>query len=321
MYFPDQLRKTPLFLSAFLLTFAALVLLNHWNVFAAPEPNDLTGTRLNLTPDAKEALQDGDLAFPSDSAGFSAYYRMMDDGNARLDKSKVDGHIFSPVEDGSTDVLLKQADMVDIGDNYTIATLSLENVDAIPSEVNLYYDSEGWIVAYLPSGTPSSEVWQARGLDIENPKIEDISNTTLLDAINVVVKDALEETIIDTQNEKLGYYHWQHQEADNFLMMAISRDVVGEYPVQFSVPNTLTIQEVAGTLWISKGESAEAPCARVTLDDSDLISDKCTKGIFSMTRDLENFNARMGHSWKLEQTLRDEGASGALLMILYSVSN
>ena len=181
----------------------------------------------NLTPDAKQALQNEDLAFPSDEAGFSAYYRRMEDGNAKLDKSKVDDHIFSPIEDGSTDVLLKQADMVDIGDNYTIATLSLENVDNIPSEVNLYYDSEGWIVAYLPSGTPSSAVWQARKEDVENPMITDISNTTLLDAINVVVDEALDETAIAHDNDDLGYYHWQHTDADNFLMMAISRDAVG----------------------------------------------------------------------------------------------
>ena len=63
------------------------------------------------------------------------------------------------------------------------------------------------------------------------------------------------------------------------------------------------------------------PCAMVTLDDAALISEKCEKGITSMNADLENFNARMGHSWKLEQTMRDEGASGALLMILYSVSS
>ena len=305
----------------FLLGTAFLLIVNHWSAAAAPGENGPEGFQLSLTADAREALQGSDPAFPSETAGFSAYYRREESGSFSLDKGKVDDHIFSPMSGGETTVNQRPATLLEIGDNYTIASLSLENVDAILSGVNLYYDDEGWIVAYLPSGTPSSQVWQAREVDSEDPEITDISNTTLLDAINVVVVDALEETAIAHDDEDLGYYHWQHQDADNFLMMAISRDIQGEYPVQFSVPTTLTIAEVAGTLWISQGTNAQAPCATVTLDGSDLIAEECDKGIFSATAGLTEFNMTTGHSWKLAQSDRDEGGSGALLMILYSVSS
>ena len=321
MYFFGKRRRVVSFLFVFLLAISSLMLVGHWNAPAAPGGNEAAAIQLNLTDEARQALQASDPAFPSETAGFSAYYRMETDGTFSLEKGTVDDHIFGPLPGGATTVRLGPASLLEIGDNYTIASLTLENVDELPSSVNLYYDDEGWIVAYLPSGTPSSEVWQAREVDFEDPEITDISNTTLLDAINVVVVDALEGTAIQHDDEDLGYYHWQHADADNFLMMAISRGMQGEYPVQFSVPTTLTIAEVAGTLWISQGTNAQAPCATVTLDDSDLISEECEKGIFSATANLSDFNSTTGHSWKLVQSNRDEGGSGALLMILYSVSS
>ena len=55
------------------------------------------GTPLYLPASARQALQSEDKAFPSEKAGFSAYYRLEEDGTPGLDKGKVDDHIFSPV--------------------------------------------------------------------------------------------------------------------------------------------------------------------------------------------------------------------------------
>ena len=92
---------------------------------------------------------------------------------------------------------------------------------------------------------------------------------------------------------------------------------MGPYPVQFAVPETLTLWEISASLWVSQGNHTQAPCAKVELDDTDLIAEKCTRGIwgkiFTLT-DLEDTNA---HTWTLTQSARDDGASGSLMIIIY----
>ena len=274
-----------------------------------------------LTHPERPAWQGDELAFPSDTAGFSAYYRREKDGSNSLDKDTVDDHIFGPIEAGVNTALAAPAKLVDVGNNFTVASLSLKNIDSLTSAVNLYYDDEGWIVAYLPIDEPASQIWQARNIDSETPIITDINDNTLLDAINVVIDEALKETAVEHDDTELGYYHWQYSEADNFLMLAVSREARGEYPVQLAVPDSLTVKEVSSTMWISQGTNAQAPCAKVTVDDTDVIAETCAKGIYSATTSLTESEGTSTHSWKLIQTERDGGASGALLMILYSSSS
>ena len=135
----------------------------------------------------------------------------------------------------------------------------------------------------------------------------------------MVVDEALGETAID--DEDLGYYHWQFPSADNFLMMMISRKEVDEYPVQFAVPSTITISEISASLWVSQWTNAQAPCATVTLDSSDLIPKKCEKGIYDGTATLTASSETTTYTWKLEQSERDEGGSGSLMVIIYQSSS
>jgi len=201
--------------------------------------------------------------------------------------------------------------------------MTLENIDDLESEVNLYYDDEGWIVAYLDSDEASALVWQAKGIDPENPSIDDddIGNTVFLNAINIVVDEALGGTAIEDDDPDLGHYHWQFPNADTYLMMAVSRQDQGEYPVQFAVPDRLTVTEISASLWISQLTNPAAPCASVTLDSSDLIGKKCEKGIYSGKVDLPLSAGPSGHTWKLIQSERDQGASGSLMVIIYGSSS
>ena len=120
------------------------------NGFGAAEASQiyrgLPGKSMLLNPAMRVALQSSNLAFPSDSAGFSTYYRLEDNGSYSLDKSAADDHIFSPVDPEDTTLRAAPATLVDVGQNYTVATLTLKNIDDLESEVNLYYDDEGWIV-------------------------------------------------------------------------------------------------------------------------------------------------------------------------------
>ena len=111
---------------------------------------------------ARQATQDEELAFPKDSAGFSAYYRLKD-GSPSLDKGIVDDYIFSTASTAGTVVRPSPAKLISIGANYTVAKVTLENIDHIVSEVNLYYDDEGWIIAYLPREAASPHKFGRRG--------------------------------------------------------------------------------------------------------------------------------------------------------------
>ena len=178
-------------------------------------------------------------------------------------------------------------------------------------------------MAYLPKDAPSSQIWQARLLDVENPVLSDDNPSsdnslthTLLDAINVVIDEALQDTAITAAD--LGYYHWQYEDYSSFLMMAVTRNTQGEYPVSFAVPASLDVAEVSATMWISRDVHATAPCATFTLDGSDLISQKCGKGFYHATTNANTFSASAAHSFRLVQLASDAGASGALLMLVYS---
>ena len=190
---------------------------------------------------------------------------MGESGSYSLTKKTVDDHIFSPLAADDTTKRTAPATLVEVGQNYTVATLTLQNIDGLTSTVNLYYDDQGWVVAYLSKDEASAMVLQAREIDEESPLIDDddIGNTTLLDAINVVVDEALDETAIGSDDKGLGYYHWQFPNADNFLMMMISMKNTGEYPVQFAVPGSITVSEISASLWVAQDVNPLAPCATV----------------------------------------------------------
>jgi hypothetical protein len=147
------------------------------------QPNADGGTfptiTLGLTAEAREALQQSGDAFPANDAGFSAYYRVPDGlGGFGLDKDAVDQELFN-----SPDPTARRAgvrNLLDLGGDHTVASVPIKNIDSLITNVNIYYDNAGWIVAYLPRGSASSQVWQAADLNIENPELTDVSRTTLL---------------------------------------------------------------------------------------------------------------------------------------------
>ena len=287
---------------------------------------DFPGITLELTAEASNALQQAGQAFPESDAGFSAYYRVSNSGGYGLDKAAVDAEIFAPVSSGDLTYRDSVASIIATGGNYTVASLPIINIDYVSdtdkliTTVNVYYDDQGWVVAYLPANTSSAQVWQARTLDAENPTLSAV-DTVLLDAINVIYVDGLNNsTPLTTDAAGFNYYHWQHPDAANFLMLAVAHGEQGgaNQPVSFAVPATFEVAEVSATLWISQDVNPSAPCAKLTLDAADLIAQKCAKGFYHATADLNTFNAQSAHVMKLEQSARDEGASGGLVMLVYA---
>ena len=265
------------------------------------------------TSEVVAALQQT-AAFPEADAGFSSYYRIRDDNdNFTLDKSAVDGVLLS--DPPLLSIRTSPASLVSVGDNYSVASFPVLNIDQTTTSVQVYYDSGGWVVAYFPRGGESSRAWQAVDLDAENPTLESLDRTTLLDAINAVVNEALSQPKVATAD--LGFYHWEFPTANAFFMMANARGTDGSDSLSFAVPAGFTVHEASISLWVS---GAEGACAGVSLDGTEIIASSCDRQFQHARAPLTDFNAPSGHTMISTHTSGgDYGGSGVLIMLVYTV--
>ena len=275
-------------------------------------PGQSAGITLGLTAEARESLQQTGQAFPASQAAFSAYYRVPDGaGGFGLDKIKVDEALFS--KPGPTLYRAGVSTLLGSGANYSVGAIPIINIDSLATPVNLYYDDEGWIVAYFSSGQESSRAWQAVELSVETPALNDLSRTTLLDAINEVVNQALKLPAVS--HGQLGYYHWEHPTATNFLMFATARGTIGSDVMSFAVPSNFVVQEVSVAMWTT---ALNLTCARIFLDEVNITGDQCDRGFHYSQVGLTAFNSLSAHRLVLDHLNQDQGASGALVMLIYS---
>jgi hypothetical protein len=150
-------------------------------------------------------------------------------------------------------------------------------------------------------------------LSIEEPVLTDISRTTLMDAINAVLVEALNKTPLTA--DQLGYYHWEHPTATDFLMIATARGIIGSDFVSFAVPGSFTMLEASVSMWISQGNG---PCARTALDGANITGEQCERSFNHVFPNLSDFNSHSAHSLELAHFNDNQGASGALVMLVYA---
>ena len=305
-------KSRPRFLLLFVLGIAALFAISTIGTPKGQAPAQSAGITLGLTAEARESLQQTGQAFPASEAAFSAYYRVPDGaGGFGLDKSAVDQALFNFA--GPTLYRAGIGTLLGSGANYGIGAIPIINIDNLATSVNLHYDDEGCIVAYFPSGQESSRAWQAVELSIETPALNDLSRTTLLDAINEVLTQALNQPAVT--HGQLGYYHWEHPTATSFLMFATARGTIGSDVISFAVPSNFVVQEVSTAMWIS---SFDLPCAGTVLDGANITGDLCDSRFHYSAVGLTAFNSLSAHTLVLDHLNQDKGASGALVMLIYS---
>ena len=188
--------------------------------------------------------------------------------------------------------------------------------------VNLYYDDEGWIVAYFAAGAPSSRAWQAIELNPEIPQLTDLSRTTLLDAINDVLLEVVGATTLNVVDPRtpaeLGYFHWQHPTATHFLMIGTARGTGGSDFVSFAVPASFNVLEMSIAQFITYTDNR--PCNGETHLDGDRIHTNCpsSPGSFLHTA----FPALTGTAHTLEARFGGGpgGGLGSMVMLIYALS-
>ena len=163
-------------------------------------------------------------AFPRDEAGISAYINLSETINLE-------------------NAIKAFSKVLTIKDSHTIGIIPISQAISIEergtTEVNVYVDTTGWIVAYLLRDKPASGVIKWSSMDFDKPKIEDF---TLTDAIEKLCKE-INVHYLEIQ-DKIKFYHFAYPEAQKmfiFINTAISKNE----SVQISIPAKYRVYEAS----------------------------------------------------------------------------
>lgn len=230
------------------------------------------------------ADEDSDTAFREGEAGFSAYYRVPapsgtdeQDGSARLAVSGITDKLTNE-PDETDEVRAGVGSSVDIGLNFGIVELPMFAawVSPAPTEsVTVYFDDQGWVVAYLPKGRPAAAIWKhgsAEGATTDDPKAdEDLEKNLLVLAINEVLKAGDVNTV---EHADVAYYDWANENCDAFVLFsAATKDGVKSEPVKFVVPYTITeIQASAAVVIAEQTEEGGSTTASMDVDGETVVA-------------------------------------------------
>ena len=178
-------------------------------------------------------IKGGNVLFPEDEVGISAYVNVGEDVIDTEDiKKLLESDLFEqPVENFSA--------------NHIIGIIPIPNYggDVRP---HVYVDTEGWIVAYFTKDEPVSLImdWQSNNKgDVDNPKIKAINTTTLEQAI----KKTIDELGLnyDEIKLKIKYYDFEFPDADKLFLFVKTRSDEGSDYVYIQIPESYKLYEAS----------------------------------------------------------------------------
>ena len=258
-------------------------------VWDLAEPDDLVTT----------SQGDDTTAFREEDAGFSAHHRVPDpfkedsqDGlRLRLDVESITDFLLEDPEPSNPN-RQEPGRHVDSGANFGIVKLPM--VAAVtpagslvdPTDVTVYYDDRGWVVAYLPADAPAAGVWKYDPQDIPNTpghQANDLDQNLLFLAINEVVAAANkvlsdlgdnESKIADADQDTVGYYHWQYPDYNAFVLFGHESSRDTSDPIRFVVPPTIENIDASASVLITSIPTDDQPAvtAELMVDDSAVVS-------------------------------------------------
>lgn len=161
-------------------------------------------------------------AFPVDEAGISAYINTSQTINIE-------------------NISQIYTEVVEVGDNYIIGKTPISDYGG-NINVHVYADTDGWIVAYFPNGTPASYMMQWLEVpDVNNPVITTITNTTL---VNAVYK-AGDAAGVEIESSEIKYYDFSHPNANSMMLFIRTRATNGANIHQVEIPADYTLYEAS----------------------------------------------------------------------------
>jgi hypothetical protein len=259
----------------------------------------------------EEPSMDGQAAFPEGEAGLAAY---INTGQAvDLNKLKT---IFSSVRE--------------VGDNYILGIVPISDWGGY-IDVNLYADTDGWIVAYLKKDEPVSMVMQWGDSDPDNPTIGVIKSTTLEDAIY----KAGEAAGVGIVSNGIKYYHFGFPNANRMMIIVKVQAIHGVGIHQIEIPANYILFDSAYYHY----EYCYAYCtdccscyspkwslttSKLKIDESDLSNaEPYDPGFqkFSWWRGMDKYKSAMTpgmlHKIVLSHEGSDTGSAGVATVLIY----
>lgn len=231
------------------------------------------------------ADEDSDTAFREGEAGFSAYYRVPaksgtdeQSGSARLAVSGITDKLTNE-PDESDQVRAGAGSAVDIGLNFGILEIPMfaAVIPSSPTEnVTVYFDDQGWVVAYLPKDRPASAIWKhgsAKDATTDDPKAnEDLEKNLLVLAINEVLK-ANDANAAGVSHSEVAYYDWDNEDCDAFALFSAVASGGASEPVKFVVPYTISeIQASAAVVIEEQAQGGGSATASVVVDGNTVVA-------------------------------------------------
>jgi len=159
-------------------------------------------------------------AFPADEAGIAAYVKV----------SAIDIEKMKPI--------LTEAEQ--IGDNYIVGVTLIPNFGG-STDVHLYADTDGWLVAYIGADDQAAKIMQWGDADPKNPQISEIQFTTLEDALYSAGDVA---GVIVAQRD-IKYYNFEAPEANGMAIFIRTVQKGQAKTVQVELPETYTLYEAS----------------------------------------------------------------------------
>ena len=271
-----------------------------------------------------------DTGFPEEDAGFSAYYQIPattdSTGNAntspRLDVVATALALETPPADEDS-ALAGAGTVVGLGSNFAIVTLplrpKLEQPLPPPTNVNVYFDDQGWVVAYLPAGQPAAAIWRYSSPNAatsnEYDSSADLANNLLVLAINATLTAANVSTGAITY-AMVSYFDWEHPDCDAYVLFSSS----ASRPVGFLVPSTIKELHASGAVLItSNTEGGSTSSAELRVDGAVAATAQADKTILATTKfDLNRSDGVVSqHQMSIMVTEESTTAAG-VVMLLYN---
>ena len=243
---------------------------------------------------------DPDTAFREEDAGISAFLRVgaksSGSSDPRLDVNAIVNELTTVPEDPA---VRSQGKLIELGLNFGIVELPMfaAVISAAPVEnVTVYFDDEGWIVAYLPHDRPAAALCKhgsAAGASASDPQADRHLESNLLAlAVNEVM------TAQDTGSRKVDssdvtYYDWTCPACDAMaLFTGVSRGGTQD-EIKFVVPHTISLVQPSAAVVITEPiETGGNATASVSVDGAVIVSADADHPLntksFHLRRDVES---------------------------------
>ena len=265
-------------------------------------------------------MDDDDTAFREDVAGFSAYTQVKakesDTSEPILDVLKIKDNLEAAPEESA---IRSAGEVLEWGLNFGIVELPIYAAVASPKpveNVTVYFDDQGWIVAYLPKDRPAVAMWKHDPTDEPSTDPDRfLKDNLLIVAINQVLLANADEPL-NEPSEHIGYYDWSNPECDAFLLFTSSTTGSASEPVQFVIPHTIDdVRASAAVLLTGQQAAGAGAIAEILADGKSVVSTNTDSLLNSANFTLDRVEEETSLHRMVVDANADEPAVGAMMLL------